>query len=618
MRKTLCILLLSFLTAQAFAHEGEVHEEPGKRKPSKPSTQQRKAPETTRTITHKATGRKGAYNLTFTIKPAQPLVNVETEIQVKVAKPLPKPDPLLGTETPVEEATVIGKFTAPGYTGPPITAHQEEEPGVYGIHARLEKPGRYKLEISVKTEDDALTASLPLDVKPLPGVALTQKVDMAVLVLGTILIVGVFVSQVRKGKAMGTALLPSAGVVLMGVAIAWLVHSIVAPRMNAPFEGEVKTPSLPPAETRSAEVVQISEDLQKLLEIKTTVVRARPFQSYLDVPGKATASPERVHEVHSPVIGRVEAWAHIPTVGERVSEGQVLAVVNQTLTAPEQLQIQIQGLDLQKQMVQAASHLAQTRTALSLKEKELDRARKLYEIQALAQKDLQSAEAGHRDALLEYQEAQRQVSLYERYRRQREISPPIRRFPILSPVSGVVTAMDIARGELVSPEKRLFNVMDLSLVWVQAHIYEKDLAKVSVGDRANITVSAYPKAVFQGTLKTLGSVVDPQTRTIQAIFEIPNPQGRLRDGMLAMVHLKTESRTVTAIPFSAIIEEEGKSFVFVKEAPTAFRKRSVTLGERAGESLEIAGGLSQGEAVVIQGAHSLAAEAKKQGKASAQ
>lgn len=609
MKKIICFLFLLILTLPVFAHEGEEHETP-----TKPSVQKPKVLETMKTVTQTVTGQKGTYHLTFTIKPAQPLVSVETQIEIKIAKPLSKPDPLLGSEAPVEEATIRGEFVATGYSSGEIKAHHEEEPGTYGLHVTLQKPNHYQLRLTAKTSDDQFTTNLPFQVSPLPGTRIVQKVDWVVILLGAVLLLVVFLSQMRKGEPMSSVIFPSTAIVLVGAAVVWIVHSFVVPRLNAPYE-EARSISIPAMETKEADVVQVSLDIQKLLEIKTISVKPQLFHSYLDVPGKVTASPQNVHEIHSPVVGRVER-TKIPTVGQHVRQGDVLAVVNQTLTAPEQLQVQVQDLELQNKMVEVRTRLAEARIRLSLKSKELERAKKLYEIQALALKDLQLAEAEYQSAQFEFQEAQQQVSLYTSYRVQQKIGPQIRQFKIISPVSGVVTAMDVTQGELINPEKRLFTLMDLSTVWVQAQIYEKDVAKVHVGNLANITVAAFPKEIFQGRLKIFGSVVDPQSRTVQAIFEFPNSNGDLRDGMLAMVHLKAPSRTVTAVPVSALIEE-GKSYVFVRENPTMFRRHLVIPGERVGDIVEITQGLSSGDQVVAEGSYSLAAQARKQQKAGA-
>ena len=267
-----CFILLSF---HAFAHEGEEHKE--QKQPAKTAVQKPKSLETTKTISQKVTGEQGTYNFIFLIKPGEPLVGIETEIQVKISKPLSKPDPLLGSEVPVQDATVTGQFVSRSFSSGVVNAHTEEN-GFFGFHFTFKDPGSYQLQAEAKTSNDILKASLPFRVNPLPGTALVQKGDFILLGVGVVLIFLLLFFHMRRGLTAGEALkasLPGLAVILIlcfGTAL--ILHRWIATRFNAPYEIESrKIPiSTSTVETGTPDSVETSPDIQKLLGIKTIFV----------------------------------------------------------------------------------------------------------------------------------------------------------------------------------------------------------------------------------------------------------------------------------------------------------------------------------------------------------
>ena len=114
-----------------------------------------------------------------------------------------------------------------------------------------------------------------------------------------------------------------------------------------------------------------------------------------------------------------------------------------------------------------------------------------------------------------------------------------RRVPILSPINGVVVRKNVVEGQYFAEGEPLFEIADLSHVWIQAQVYEDQLALVRVGQRVEATVEAYPGRIFKGTVAFLDPVLDPATRTVNVRYDLENPDGRLRPGMFATVTLKT-------------------------------------------------------------------------------
>jgi membrane fusion protein, heavy metal efflux system len=177
---------------------------------------------------------------------------------------------------------------------------------------------------------------------------------------------------------------------------------------------------------------------------------------------------------------------------------------------------------------------------------------------------------------------------------------------IRAPFSGVVTKVQASPGDIVDAGRTVFTVADLSRVWVQAEVYEKDLGRLRVGQNALITVDTYPDQPFQGMVSYISDVLDPQTRTARVRCDVANRDMRLKTDMFASVELPTKfSKQAIAVPASALQELEGKQVVFVRLSPTEFEKREVQKGVTVNDQTEIVRGLKAGEPVVTQGAFHL-------------
>jgi len=159
---------------------------------------------------------------------------------------------------------------------------------------------------------------------------------------------------------------------------------------------------------------------------------------------------------------------------------------------------------------------------------------------------------------------------------------------------------------VVKAESELFEVADVSQVWVQAEVYEKDLNRIQLGQVASISVDTYPDEMFFGKVAYIGDILDPQTRTVKVRCEVGNPNRKLKLDMFAMVKLPTKlNREALAVPSEAVQQIEGKNIVFIQKEPTKFEPRTVTAGDSVQGMTEILSGLEKGESVVTRGAFHL-------------
>lgn len=184
--------------------------------------------------------------------------------------------------------------------------------------------------------------------------------------------------------------------------------------------------------------------------------------------------------------------------------------------------------------------------------------------------------------------------------------------PVRSPLAGVVTALDATVGEAVDASQNLLTVMDLSEVYLEADVYERDLAAVRPGHLVRAQVRAYPGEIFVGTVVSLSGELDPETRAAHVRARLENPAWRLRPNMFATAAFETSRTAETlTVPAVAVQEVEGHTVVFVQQAPEQYELREVTTGRRVGERVEIAGGLQPGDVVVTQGSYLLKSQQLK-------
>jgi cobalt-zinc-cadmium efflux system membrane fusion protein len=186
--------------------------------------------------------------------------------------------------------------------------------------------------------------------------------------------------------------------------------------------------------------------------------------------------------------------------------------------------------------------------------------------------------------------------------------------PVTTPVSGVVLEKAITQGEMVSSEKALFTVADLSTLWVVIDIYEKDASRLRLGTGVKVSVTAFPEKTFRGKISYIADVVDESTRTEKARVTVDNSSGLLKPGMFASVLIEATSggtERIIAVPEEAVVVDGTNTYVFIQTAQEKFKRRDIEAGRTLGNRLEVTSGLKEGETVVAKGAFILKSELKK-------
>jgi cobalt-zinc-cadmium efflux system membrane fusion protein len=185
-------------------------------------------------------------------------------------------------------------------------------------------------------------------------------------------------------------------------------------------------------------------------------------------------------------------------------------------------------------------------------------------------------------------------------------------FSLTSPISGIVIERNGTIGATVGSDATVFKIIDISSVWIDANVFEKDLERVRRGQEVKVSVPAFPGVNFSGRVILVSSVVDPETRTVKVRTEVPNADGRLKPDMFANVQIITDlHRTAISIPQAAVLDDSGKTVVFIAEG-NGYAKREVHEGIQGDGRVEIIEGLQAGDKVVIKGNYLLLEQSKPQ------
>jgi Cu(I)/Ag(I) efflux system membrane fusion protein/cobalt-zinc-cadmium efflux system membrane fusion protein len=167
-----------------------------------------------------------------------------------------------------------------------------------------------------------------------------------------------------------------------------------------------------------------------------------------------------------------------------------------------------------------------------------------------------------------------------------------------SPVEGYITERNALPNLTVQPETHLYTVADLSTVWVFGEVFQNDLGRIRVGERATLTVDAYPGRVFEGRVNFVYPQVDMTTRTARARLVFANPELKLSPGMFVNIGLKVPLGKQLVIPASGVLQSGTRQIVFVSRGDGYLEPREVQLGARAGDHFIVPKGLKEGEQIV--------------------
>ena len=322
--------------------------------------------------------------------------------------------------------------------------------------------------------------------------------------------------------------------------------------------------------------IQMTESAIALANIQTFRVEKRNAVKEIHLLGKVKADERNKAELTARFSGRIEKL-FINFTGQHVTKGQKLA----TIYSPELITAQKELLEAMKYKDSNPSFYKAARGKLRLWD--------------LTNEQIENIEQN---------------------------AEPEMYFDILSPITGTVMKRNVALGDYVNEGATLFEVIDLSRVWVMFEAYESDLPWIKTGDKIKFTLRSVPGKQFSGTVNYIDPFIDPATRITQVRVEVSNSEKKLKPEMFAKGILESEMAANTntlIIPKSAVLWTGKRSVVYVKvpdrDTPS-FLYREVVLGPEAGNFYVIHEGLNEGEEIAVNGVFKIDASAQLAGKTS--
>ena len=351
--------------------------------------------------------------------------------------------------------------------------------------------------------------------------------------------------------------------------------------------------------------VEMEPLAQRNVALAVMPAETRSVIETLQVTGTVGPNDTRVGHIRAITRGRV--LKVFVRLGDEVRSGQTLATYD--------------NIELGEAIGQYGVGLAElekARTSAEVAQRSLERARNLVALGAVAQAEVERRNAEHANALSAINTQRAELArIEEKMHRfgltdadiKRTIDPSegrehreVSQTTLKAPFSGIITKYDIAEGEIVDSDRELFTIADLSTVWVQADVYEKDIAVIRKNLPVKVVVDAYPGDAFTGRITYISDLLDPKTRTAKVRCEVLNPTARLKLDMFATISIPTpQGRIAVMVPSAGVQQINEQPVVFVRVAPSEFERRQVALGVRDGDWVEVSSGVKPGEMVVAQG-----------------
>lgn len=322
--------------------------------------------------------------------------------------------------------------------------------------------------------------------------------------------------------------------------------------------------------------IRLSEDALQIANVSTSIVRKAPPVREVRLFGKVQADERLIESQTAHIGGRIEKL-YINYTGVAVRKGDILAEIY----SPELIQAQ-------QELIEAAGFKEQ--------QPEIYQAAK--------------------DKLHLWKITESQIAAIE------DAGIIQDNFEVVANTSGIVTEKRVNTGDHIAQGAILFEVVDLSRVWVLLDAYESDLQYLETGDELTFTVQALPGRTFASEIRFIDPVINPVTRVAKIRVEIRNEENRLKPEMFVTGIVRSKLRDFgnqLVIPKSAVLWTGTRSIVYVKQPDTlapVFRLRNVQLGPMLGNSYVITDGLKEGEEIVTQGTFSIDAAAQLEGKPS--
>jgi cobalt-zinc-cadmium efflux system membrane fusion protein len=335
-----------------------------------------------------------------------------------------------------------------------------------------------------------------------------------------------------------------------------------------------------PAEAVPPGHVRIDPD--QLSQIRIETLSTDSAADAINATGAIEFNADAVAKLLPPVSGQLQDLK--ANVGDSIRRDQVVFALNS------------------REAASAIAEHAASRKDLELAEKTYAMTRDLFEHEAASRIALEQSENELSKAKSKVQQTGEVLQVLGLT--PDEAGEPRPRIPVRAPIGGTVVERTAANGQFVGPENGpILTIGDLSSVWVQADVFERDLHLIAIGQPAEVTAAAYPDARFTARVARIAAIVDPQTRTAKVRFLVANPGARLKPGMFATISLQqTSAGSALTVPVNAIFVESGRTFAYLQVGDHEFCRREIeAVPNSRRDRLRVTRGLQAGDRVVSEG-----------------
>lgn len=374
--------------------------------------------------------------------------------------------------------------------------------------------------------------------------------------------------------------------------------AVEKPKAAAP---QPKAPSQVQQEqaVEEAPQIEIAPELQQRIGVKTVKVVVKTIQKTIRTVGRIEVDERRQATINTKIEGWIEKL-HVDSTGRYVKKGEPLAeIFSPELLATQQEFIHTKkwaGKPPTKSLHEGRDHVGQAEAPAPISS-----------LKQMMEKDAAATLEAARQRLRLWDISDQQIKQIE------ETGQLVRTLTLYSPVSGYITQKMAVQGMKVMPGEKLFDVADLSQVWIIADIYEYDLPAVHVGQPVTVTLSYFPDRQWSSRIDYIYPVFSADTRTAKVRLTLPNPGGRLKPQMFANVEIRIDLGKKLTIPDSALIDTGKGKVVYVDRGDGMFEPRAIQTGIVADGAVEVLRGLKAGEKVASAANFLIDSEAQLKG-----
>ena len=322
--------------------------------------------------------------------------------------------------------------------------------------------------------------------------------------------------------------------------------------------------------------ITISPSKKILANVSTTVAKKMKLQKEIQAVGKIDYAEPNYKHISARFSGRIEKL-FVTFTGKKIKQGAAVA----GMYSPE-------IISAQKEFILAANSFEEVQQS------------------GIDLSDAQTLLEQAKQKLIRLGFTDEQISELQQTKQEKEV------VTIFSPISGTVIKKNVDVQQYVNVGENLFDVVDLSTVWLNADVFENEIQFIKLGQEVEATSEAFPNEKFIGKIIFISSTIDATSRTIKVRIEFPNTNEKLKLEMFVNAKIKIDLEEEIVDPISSIISTGNHNVVYVQKSEKVFEPRNVTLGTKTNDYVQIFSGIEEGETVVTSGGYLLDSESQLQ------